>query len=46
MIAHDSGDQTRARVLTIIDYHQLSLTIMRRLTRALAKVTSNTFKND
>ena len=29
------GGQTSARALTIIDYHQLSLTIMHRLTRAL-----------
>ena len=29
------GGQTSARALTIIDYHQLSLTIMRRLTRDL-----------
>ena len=31
------GGQTSARALTIIDYHQLSWTIMRRLTRALKK---------
>ena len=30
------GGQTSARAFTIIDYHQLSLTIMRRLTRALS----------
>ena len=29
------GGQTGARALAIIDHHQLSLTIMRRLTRAL-----------
>ena len=29
------GGQTSARFLSIIDYHQLSLTIMRRFTRAL-----------
>ena len=32
------GGQTSARALTIIDYHQLSWTIMRRLTRALVSV--------
>ena len=34
------GGQTSARALTIIDYHQLSLTIIRRLTRALRIVIS------
>ena len=33
------GGQTSARALTIIDYHQLSLTIMRCLTRALRNST-------
>ena len=33
--AESVGGQTSARVLSIIDYHQPSLTIMRRFTRAL-----------